>query len=161
MSLIKSIKNQLGLSVTPANNFVLDASADNGTMKLARNSGQDIMTVDAAGKVGFPQLPFSFGTGGASKGHITLPNGLLVNWGTVTINTPAVDTWASTTDTLSKPFTTAMFGASVSSRNAPLLSNQAQVFSIIENGLTAVEVSGLSQISAVSGMAAYYICWGV
>ena len=59
MSLIKAIKAQLGLSVTPGNNFVLDASADNGTMKLARgNAGattQDIMTVDAAGKVAFPQ----------------------------------------------------------------------------------------------------------
>jgi hypothetical protein len=58
MSLIKSILHQLGLSVTPANNFTLDASADNGTMKLARgNAGattQDILTVDAAGKVGFP-----------------------------------------------------------------------------------------------------------
>jgi hypothetical protein len=57
MSLIKAIKAQLGLSVTPANNFTLDASADNGTMKLARNSGQDIMTVDAAGKVAFPATP--------------------------------------------------------------------------------------------------------
>ena len=55
MSLIKAIKAQLGLSVTPANNFSLDASADNGTMKLARNSGQDIMTVAADGKVAFPQ----------------------------------------------------------------------------------------------------------
>ena len=59
MSLIKSIRSQLGLSTTPANNFVLDASADNGTMKLSRgNAGattQDIMTVDAAGKVAFPQ----------------------------------------------------------------------------------------------------------
>lgn len=59
MSLLKTIKQQLGLSVTPANNFTLDASADNGTMKLARgNAGattQDILTVDAAGKVAFPQ----------------------------------------------------------------------------------------------------------
>lgn len=59
MSLLRIIKTQLGLSVTPANNFTLDASADNGTMKLARgNAGattQDVMTVDAAGKVAFPQ----------------------------------------------------------------------------------------------------------
>lgn len=59
MSLIKAIKHQLGLSVTPANNFTFTAEADNGTMKLARgNAGattQDVMTVDAAGKVAFPQ----------------------------------------------------------------------------------------------------------
>jgi hypothetical protein len=59
MSLLRAIKAQLGLSVTPANNFTLDASADNGSMKLARgNAGvttQDIITVDPAGKVAFPQ----------------------------------------------------------------------------------------------------------
>ena len=59
LGVAKAIRQQLGLSVTPGNNFTLDASADNGTMKLARgNAGattQDIMTVDAAGKVAFPQ----------------------------------------------------------------------------------------------------------
>lgn len=55
MSIIRAIKHRLGLSVTPANNFVLDASADNGTMKLTRETGQDIILVDAAGKVTFPQ----------------------------------------------------------------------------------------------------------
>lgn len=55
MSIIRAIKLRLGLSVTPANNFALTAEADNGTMKLVRESGQDIMTVDAAGKVAFPQ----------------------------------------------------------------------------------------------------------
>jgi hypothetical protein len=51
---------QVGNNATPANNFTLDASADNGTMRLARgNAGattQDIMTVDAAGRVAFPQM---------------------------------------------------------------------------------------------------------
>lgn len=49
---------QLGDSVTAANNFVITAEANDGTMKLARgNKGattQDVMTVDAAGKVAFP-----------------------------------------------------------------------------------------------------------
>lgn len=57
MSLLKTIRAQLGLSVTPANNFTLTAEADNGTMKLARgNPGattQDIIAVDASGKVTF------------------------------------------------------------------------------------------------------------
>lgn len=60
MSIIKAIKAQLGLSVNPANNFTLDASANNGTMKLARGNGdattQDILTVDVAGRCGFVQL---------------------------------------------------------------------------------------------------------
>jgi hypothetical protein len=59
MSLIKSIMHQLGLSGDPAKNFTLSVpAAPDGTMKLARgNAGattQDIMTVDAAGKVAFP-----------------------------------------------------------------------------------------------------------
>ena len=60
MSLLTLIKAQFGKSNTPANNFTLDASADNGTLKLARgNAGattQDILTVDASGKVSFPQM---------------------------------------------------------------------------------------------------------
>lgn len=67
MSLLRIIKAQLGLSVTPANNFTLDASADNGTMKLARgNAGattQDILTVDAAGNVTSPSGAVGYGTG--------------------------------------------------------------------------------------------------
>ena len=58
MSLLKFIKAQLGISNTPANNFTLDASAQDGTMKLSRgNAGattQDVLVVDAAGKVTFP-----------------------------------------------------------------------------------------------------------
>jgi len=48
---------QLGADATPTNNFMLDSSAANGTMKIARgNSGattQDILTVDATGNVWF------------------------------------------------------------------------------------------------------------
>ena len=60
MSLIKSIMHQLGLSGDPAKNFTLSVpAAPDGTMKLARgNAGattQDILTVNAAGKVAFPQ----------------------------------------------------------------------------------------------------------
>jgi hypothetical protein len=58
MSLIKAIKAQLGLSGDPAKNFTLEVpAAPDGTMKLARNSGQDIMTVAADGKVAFPATP--------------------------------------------------------------------------------------------------------
>lgn len=71
MSLIKLIKAQLGLSGTPGNNFTLDASADNGTMKLARgNAGattQDILTVGADGKVAFPQNAQSWQNVAASR----------------------------------------------------------------------------------------------
>ncbi len=81
MSIIKAIRSQLGLSVTPANNFTLDASADNGTMKLARgNAGattQDVMTVGGTGEVDFPQMARSIG----ASGHCKLPGGLIIQWG--------------------------------------------------------------------------------
>ncbi len=77
MSLLKAIKAQLGLSVTPANNFTLDASADNGTMKLARNSGQDIMTVDAAGRVAFPQTPATSGIRGFFEAKVLADQNLV------------------------------------------------------------------------------------
>lgn len=55
MSLLSVIKTKLGQAANTAYNFLLDASAANGTMKLTRESGQDIMTVAADGKVSFPQ----------------------------------------------------------------------------------------------------------
>lgn len=90
MSLLKIIRQQLGLSTTPANNFTLDASADNGTMKLARgNAGettQDIITVNAAGVVSLPQgsagiLPSQTSNGG----KFLTTDGTSASWGTVSV----------------------------------------------------------------------------
>lgn len=64
MSLLKFIKAQLGISSTPSNNFTLDASAQDGSLKLSRgNAGattQDVMTVDASGVVRQPQNVLAF-----------------------------------------------------------------------------------------------------
>lgn len=87
MSLIKFIKAQLGLSVIPANNFTLDASADNGTMKLARgNAGattQDIMTVDAAGTTSLRALAVPNYADDAAAAAAGIPVGGLYRTGTV------------------------------------------------------------------------------
>lgn len=76
MSLIKAIKAQLGLSNTATQNFTLDASAADGTMKLARgNAGattQDIITVDAAGRPGFPQLANFANDAAAAAGGVPI-----------------------------------------------------------------------------------------
>ena len=55
MSVVKATKHQVGISSTPADNFIFDASADDGTMVLKRESGQEVMRVSTAGKVTFPQ----------------------------------------------------------------------------------------------------------
>jgi len=82
----QSVNCQIGQSITPDNNFTLTAAADNGTAKLARgNAGatiQDIMTVDAAGKVAFPAQGQSL----SANGYVKLPGGLIIQWGT----TPAI-----------------------------------------------------------------------
>lgn len=68
-----AIKSEIGQSATPANNFSIDASADDGTMKLARESGQDIMTVAANGTV---SLPNNQQTVRAAISTTSIPNNL-------------------------------------------------------------------------------------
>jgi len=75
-------KLQIGVSGTATNNFTLTAEAVNGTMKLARgNAGattQDVITVDATGKVAFPQgltISSTAVSGGLSSGGGSLGAG--------------------------------------------------------------------------------------
>lgn len=82
MSIIRAIKHRLGLSVTPANNFTFDASADNGTMKLARESGQDIMTVDADGTTSLRALAVPNYADDATAAAAGIPIGGLYRTGT-------------------------------------------------------------------------------
>lgn len=88
MSLLKMIRAQLGMSATATDNFTLDASAANGSMKLARgNAGattQDIVTVDSTGKVDFPAGMAAFLGANQSvnpTGYQKLPGGLILQWG--------------------------------------------------------------------------------
>jgi hypothetical protein len=85
---------QLGDSNTPANNFTLTSQANDGSMKLARGNfnatTQDVMTVDAAGKPDFTQLAKSLGVTG-SDGYITLPGGLIIQWGETNANISSRD----------------------------------------------------------------------
>jgi hypothetical protein len=50
MAGINAVDIQVGLSVTPANNFVLDASADDGTLILRDGAGVALMTMVAGGE---------------------------------------------------------------------------------------------------------------
>ena len=101
MSLIKAIAAQLGISANAAQNFVLTAAAQDGTMKLARgNNGsttQDIATIDAAGflnaivglqKAGSLVQALSDFTGAnqslSGVGFQKLPGGLILQWGSAT-----------------------------------------------------------------------------
>lgn len=88
MSLLKSIRQQLGLSVTPANNFTLDASADNGTMKLARgNAGattQDILTVGSNGSL-IPNVLANYANDAAAQAGGVPVGGLYQTTGTVKV----------------------------------------------------------------------------
>lgn len=88
MSLVVSNRHQLGQSPIETNNFTLDATAANGTMKLVRGVAgagtQDIMTISALGEIDFPQMIRSYGPNGYQK----LNGGLIVQWGSVADGTP-------------------------------------------------------------------------
>jgi len=51
MSIIKAGKVQSGISLNLDNNFILDASADDGTLNIKRESGAVILSADATGIV--------------------------------------------------------------------------------------------------------------
>jgi hypothetical protein len=88
MSTAKVNRLQLGQSGTATQNFTLTAEAADGTMKLARGvaggTTQDIMIINAAGEVDFPQLVRLYGVSGYQK----LPGGLIVQWGPTPTTTP-------------------------------------------------------------------------
>ena len=64
-------KLQAGLSTTPANNFILDPSSDNGTCVLKRESGTVIATVKANGVVTAQANQVAF------KAHPSASSGLI------------------------------------------------------------------------------------
>lgn len=143
MSIIRSIKHRLGLSVTPANNFTFDASADNGTMKLVRESGQDIMTVDAAGKVAFSVgvFGFSFGTSGSYGRYIKFPSwlgGFCVQANTVSAT---LDTNGEATITLPTAFANSTYAVVVSNSNASV--GPSRIYSTYAKGTTTFKVASV------------------
>lgn len=143
---VKVNQVQLGDSSTAANNFVLQTNTD-GTAKLARgNVGvttQDILTVDAAGKVDLPQLVKSFG----AAGSVELPGGFIVKWGPCTSNTtPVAVTFVS-------PFPTACYGVSLTFVNAASTT-------VYGCGVSNVTVNGFSSHNGSTLMSNFYIAIG-
>lgn len=147
MSLLKLIKAQLGISVTPANNFVLDASADNGTMKLARgNAGattQDILTVGADGKVTATQ-----GFVGSGAGLTGIPSSLVALSGTPTTSGSTID--LSTALPASVKRITVSFSA-VSTNGAAGFMIQMGSGSYETTGYAGNAVTGVAVASAAMG----------
>jgi len=89
MSTVKTQRTQYGISTNPNNNFVVDASQADGTLKISRgNVGattQDILTVSATGEVNFLSGGVVFWPGWiAPMARMTAPVGwLLVDGKTV------------------------------------------------------------------------------
>lgn len=77
MSMIKAAKIQIGLALSALSNFILDASPQDGTLTLKRESGQELMKFGSDGRPTFAQLPTTL----ADTGSITLANGLVIKWG--------------------------------------------------------------------------------
>lgn len=80
MSLLSVIKVKLGQAADNARNFLWDASAADGTLKLLRESnGQQIINVLANGEIDFPQMTRSL----TGAGYLKLPSGLILQWFTM------------------------------------------------------------------------------
>jgi hypothetical protein len=151
---------RLGDSATLSQNFIISTPAvPDGTMSIARENGTHVLDILASGAVNFPELSKVISGGATSPGHLVLPGGLIVNWGSAVISTTAANTWASTNVTLSKAWPTSMLGAVVTSRNATG-SGQTSSWNAIENGLTQLTVSLLTSAGALSNISSYYIAWG-
>lgn len=79
---LKPFRLMLGASSNMANNMnIAVPSTPDGSFLIERENGTDVMRIDAAGKVEFPGLTKAFSV----PGHAYLPNGLLVQWGQLTI----------------------------------------------------------------------------
>jgi hypothetical protein len=111
MSTVKTQRTQYGISTNPSNNFVVDASQANGTLKISRgNVGattQDIMAIANNGGVDFPSMAKLIGP----NGYITLPGGLILQWGRIFGIQPP----SSVSANFPIPFPNACFGATIGS----------------------------------------------
>lgn len=141
--------HQVGVSGTTTHNFTLDASAANGTMKLARESGQDIMTVDADGKPRFNQLAQSLST----NGYKVLEGGLIIQWG-------GVDTNASGQAVITFPvaFSTALFRIMIMPYNGNSTVGNALSSTVSEASFNIVDA--LTATSVGAGISTNWIALG-
>lgn len=111
MSTIKAGKIQTGISVTPANNFVFDASADDGSMIIKRASGTEILAVNSSGIVdiggsgelygkenilgivsqlaGVPTGKLIESDSNANGRYLMFADGTIIAWGNITAALPA------------------------------------------------------------------------
>lgn len=142
---VKTNNLQLGDSSTATQNFTLQTNVD-GTAKLARgNAGattQDILTIDAAGKVDLLNLLRSL----AAEGSYTLPGGLIVKWGTCNSSTtPQAKTFPTA-------FPTACF--------AVLLTNQLAAGTTYSDGASSVSTTGFSAYNGSALRTCYYLAIG-
>lgn len=85
MSILKAGKVQSGISLTPANNLVLDASADDGSFQLKRGDGTVILSVSVAGIVDIKGSGDPYGTDnilGTVSQSGGVPTGAVIEQGT-------------------------------------------------------------------------------
>ncbi len=151
---------RLGDSANTAFNLIISTPAvPDGTMSIARENGTHVLDILASGAVNFPELSKVITGGATSAGHLTLPGGLIVQWGAVSISTSAANTWASTNVTLNKTWPNSILAASVTSRGAAV-SNQASVWNAIENGNSQLTISLLTTVTALSNVSGYFIAVG-
>lgn len=93
-----------GILNNAANRFRWTVGNETGEFKLKRDNGQEVINVDAAGRVSFPQIPKSF----TANGHCELQNGLILQWVVRTTGNMGVNSQEAANGTWPIPFPTAV-----------------------------------------------------
>lgn len=79
MSQVNTKTVLLGSNADQSKNFKITVpTPEDGTLTIERANGTDVMKFLANGGVDMPSLPFSK----TQSGYVTLPNGIIIQWGT-------------------------------------------------------------------------------
>ena len=139
---------KLGDNADNSKNFLISVPAvADGTLVIERGDGTDVLRMNAAGLMSLPQMSNSF----TAKGHCLLPNGLMVQWGSVITSSGGV-----ITETLSTEFPNVFLGCVPCCRDT-----DNSVFAQMKQlSLSSVEAGAFNTANARVATSLFYLVWG-
>jgi len=125
--------------------------SNTGTVASFVNATSTFMSVYGNGQVAVTGNSLALGTSSiTANGYTRLPNGLLLQWGTLVCNTTSITTWPT-------PFTTAVYSITMSARDNTVLAG-ANVPYVSASGLTSANLRSSSTTTTAN---VYYLAIGV
>lgn len=146
MSQVNAKTLMLGQNADQSKNFKISVPmTEDGTMTIERADGTDVMKFLAAGEVEMPTLPFSK----TANGYMTLPNGFIVQWGSVNVTTTAANTTKSAAPAFPIPFPNAVL-ATWCSAHMPVLTQQILHATPAAPTLTNMSFQAISSVTGLT-----------